>query len=127
MIIVENDCSARGRVVEDSYRQGAVQQKQSALLVFWQDAMITIRIPALWRATVGAKQVDVEAADVQAALDALIVRCPRLAGQLFDQAGRLHNGLNVFVNRESIRYRGNVSAKLHDGDEIYIVPMISGG
>jgi molybdopterin converting factor small subunit len=64
---------------------------------------------------------------VQAALEALVARFPRLAGRVFDEVGQLHNGLNVFVNREAIRYRGNMSARLHDGDEIYIVPMMAGG
>lgn len=89
--------------------------------------MITIRIPALWRATVGEAQVQVEAGDVQAALTALTGRCPRLARLMFDKEGQLQKSLQVFVNHEAIRYRGNVSAKLNDGDEIYIIPMMSGG
>ncbi len=104
-----------------------MQRIHSALLFGRQGMVITIRIPALWRATAGATQVHVEAADVQAALDALIASCPPLAGLMFDKEAQLQKSLQVFVNQEAIRYRGNVSAKLNDGDEIYIVPMISGG
>ncbi len=89
--------------------------------------MITIRIPALWRSEAGTPQVEVEAHDLRAALDALAARCPRLAARLFEAPGSLNASVHVFVNREAIRYHGNLSAPLNDGDEIYIVPMISGG
>jgi molybdopterin converting factor small subunit len=60
-------------------------------------------------------------------LAALVAGYPQLNAQLFDDDGRLHNGLELFVNREAIRFRGGWQAALNDGDEIYIVPMISGG
>jgi molybdopterin converting factor small subunit len=89
--------------------------------------MVTIRIPALWRSVVGAPQVEVEADDVEGALHALTARCPSLADCLFDAHGRPNKSLHLFVNREALRYHGDLSARLRDGDEVYIVPMISGG
>lgn len=89
--------------------------------------MVFIRIPALWRSVVGEPQVEVEAQTIDAALRALVARCPGLKVQLFDAHGRLHPGLHLFVNQEAIRFHGGLSAALNDGDEIYIVPMISGG
>jgi molybdopterin converting factor small subunit len=89
--------------------------------------VITIRVPALWRAAAGAAQLEVEAGDVKAALEALVARCPALTACLFDERGQLNNSLHLFVNRETIRLHGGLSAPLCDGDELYIVPMISGG
>lgn len=89
--------------------------------------MVIIQIPALWRSVVGEPQIEVDARDIDAALGALVARCPELNTQLFDEHGRLHTGLHLFVNREAIRFHGGLAAALKDGDEIYIVPMISGG
>jgi molybdopterin converting factor small subunit len=89
--------------------------------------MITIRIPALWRAAVGAAQIEIQAGDVRAALQALVERFPCLREQLFDPQGQPRPSLHLFVNRETIRFRGGMAAALCEGDELYIVPMISGG
>jgi molybdopterin converting factor small subunit len=35
--------------------------------------------------------------------------------------------LPVFVNGENIRYQNGMATELHDGDEVYIVPLITGG
>jgi len=89
--------------------------------------MITVRIPALWRAEAGVAQVAVEARDLQAALAALAARCPRLSARLFAADGGHNQSVQLFINREAIRYHGGFGAPLKDGDEIYIVPMLSGG
>ena len=89
--------------------------------------MITIRIPALWRAAVGAAQIEIQAGDVQAALQALADRFPCLRDELLDPQGQLRPSLHLFVNRETIRLRGGLAAALCEGDELYIVPMIAGG
>lgn len=89
--------------------------------------MVTIRIPGLWRSIVGAAAIEVEAGSVAAALRALVVQCPALNAKLFDAQGQPNPGLHLFVNQEAIRFRGGLAAGLNDGDEIYIVPMLSGG
>jgi molybdopterin converting factor small subunit len=41
--------------------------------------------------------------------------------------GKLRESLPVFVNGEHIRYKEGMETKLHNGDEVYIVPLITGG
>ncbi|MBL8056539.1 MAG: MoaD/ThiS family protein [Anaerolineales bacterium] len=89
--------------------------------------MVTIRIPNLWQPLTGTAQITVEAPSVEAALRVLAARCPALRARLFDAQGQLHGSLHVFVNQEAVHFRGGLAAALHDGDEIYIVPMLSGG
>ena len=40
---------------------------------------------------------------------------------------QLRGSLPVFVNDEHIRYKDGMETELSDGDEVYIVPLITGG
>jgi molybdopterin converting factor small subunit len=44
-----------------------------------------------------------------------------------DGDGHLRSSLPVFVNGEHIRYKDGMETELRDGDEVYIVPLITGG
>ena len=44
-----------------------------------------------------------------------------------DANGMLRGSLPVFVNGEHIRYKDGMETELRDGDEVYIVPLITGG
>ncbi len=90
--------------------------------------MVTVRIPTLWRAAAGgARQVELPDGSLADVLEALVERFPRLGPHLFDDKGQVGSAINLFVNQEHVRFRGGLSAPLRDGDEVYIVPMISGG
>ena len=41
--------------------------------------------------------------------------------------GQLRGSLPVFVNGEHIRYKDGMETELRTGDEVYIVPLITGG
>ncbi len=69
----------------------------------------------------------VHAPTVGAALHELAQHYPKLRAQLYNDNQEVNDGLNLFVNDEHIRYRGGLNAPLHDGDELYIVPLITGG
>jgi molybdopterin converting factor small subunit len=75
----------------------------------------------------GASQVEVTADSVWTALTALTRQHPQLRPQLFNDRQEVNEALNVFVNDEHVRFRGGLASPLHDGDEVYIVPMIAGG
>ena len=44
-----------------------------------------------------------------------------------DANGRIRETLTVFINGDHIRYRNGLETVLEAGDEIYIVPLITGG
>jgi molybdopterin synthase sulfur carrier subunit len=52
---------------------------------------------------------------------------PQIFQRLCDSNGQLRESLTVFVNGEHIRYRNGWETVLEEGDEIYIVPLITGG
>ncbi|MCU0604860.1 MAG: MoaD/ThiS family protein [Desulfobacterales bacterium] len=52
---------------------------------------------------------------------------PQLEADWCDERGRLRASLAVFVNGEHIRYRKGLRTELKDGDEVYVIPLITGG
>ncbi len=52
---------------------------------------------------------------------------PKVHANWCDGDGRLRSSLPVFVNGEHIRYKDGMQTELHNGDEVYIVPLITGG
>ena len=52
---------------------------------------------------------------------------PQIYQRLCDSKGHLRESFTVFVNGEHIRYRDGWETVLEEGDEIYIVPLITGG
>ena len=52
---------------------------------------------------------------------------PEIYQRLCDREGLLRESLTVFVNGDHIRYHEGLETHLENGDEIYIVPLITGG
>ena len=91
---------------------------------------VSILIPTPLRRYVGgAKSVEVEALTADGALAALAERAPELRKQLFDDAGKLRNFVNLYLGDKNVRdvapALGDVALK--DGDVLTIVPAIAGG
>jgi molybdopterin synthase sulfur carrier subunit len=90
--------------------------------------MVTIKIPSLWRsACQNEPVVQVPPGSLLQVLQATVERYPLLRQYLFTPQAEVHPALNFFVNREHVRYQGGLQADLRDGDEIHIVPLITGG
>ena len=76
---------------------------------------LTVALPADPPATVGD------------ALVRLSAQNPEALAAWTDDSGRLRESLQIFVNGESLRYRGGLDSPLADGDEVYVIPLIAGG
>ncbi len=70
--------------------------------------------------------VELEGATVGAVLEALHAQYPATAGKVIDK-GSLRRTLNVFLNNEDIRTLGGLAAPVKDGDDIAVIPTVSGG
>jgi len=60
-------------------------------------------------------------------LDALQEPYPGVHQRVIDELGSVRPHVNVFVNGESIRYLAGMSTPLGDGDEVWLLPAVSGG
>lgn len=89
---------------------------------------VQVRIPTpLRNLTNDAEVVEVEAATIGGAIEALQAQFPGIKERLVDEAGEVRRFVNVYVNEEDIRFLQNQDSPLKDGDEVSIIPAIAGG
>ncbi len=89
--------------------------------------MTRIRFHALFAERIGGvNTAEVEAGDVVGALHALTDRYPDLARLVWLGEGVVNPVMAIFVNDRQVRGE-ELSAPLQPGDQIEIIPAISGG
>ena len=60
-------------------------------------------------------------------LDSLSGSYPGVHHRVVDEVGSLRPHVNVFVNGENIRHLSGLATTLREGDEVWLLPAISGG
>jgi sulfur-carrier protein len=89
---------------------------------------ITIHVPRELRGYCkGASELILSAPSVRAILDELERRHPSLYRGICDDTGAVRRHVNLFVNKDHIRDRNGLDTALVPGDEIIILPAVSGG
>jgi MoaD family protein len=83
--------------------------------------------PSLRRWSEGRERVEVAGATVREALASLFTAHPGLRDRVINEAGALRPHVNVFVGGESIRFSDGLETAVRDGDELHILPAVSGG
>jgi sulfite reductase beta subunit-like hemoprotein/molybdopterin converting factor small subunit len=87
-----------------------------------------VRIPGmLLSATGGADVVEVEARTVGGILEELRRRFPLLASEILGPDGAIVASINLFVGEEDFRAIGGLDAPVGPGQELTILPALSGG
>lgn len=78
----------------------------------------------------GASTVKVvveDPATVAAALDALGMLHPAVERRIRDEQGHLRRHVNIFVDGQELRRLGGTELRLSGGEEVLVLPAISGG
>ena len=89
---------------------------------------VTIHVPGPLRGyCAGVAELSVAAATVRAALNALEQSQAVLYRNVCDETGTVRRHLNVFVNTTHIRDLNGIETPLAEGDEVTILPAVSGG
>jgi molybdopterin synthase sulfur carrier subunit len=90
--------------------------------------MPTVHLPAaLSGHAAGRRRVEIDGTTVGGVLAALGRAHPGVGQRVLDDRGVLRRHVNVFVNGESIRYLKGSETPVGDGDEVWILPAVSGG
>ncbi|TXK62353.1 MoaD/ThiS family protein [Alkalisalibacterium limincola] len=89
---------------------------------------VNVRIPPALRAfTGGLDELSVQADTVTELVGALDRRHPGLAARLLSPEGGLRPYVNVFIDQDNVRQREGLSARLHEGAVVSILPAVAGG
>lgn len=89
---------------------------------------VTVQVPGpLQRYCGGASELEMEAPTVRALLDEIQRRHPPLHRSVCDDTGAVRRHVNLFVNKAHMRDREGLDTVLKDGDEVFILPAVSGG
>lgn len=89
---------------------------------------IEIKIPTpLRKFTANAESVEVAGSTVGEALSALTDAHPELKNKIFDDEGKVRRFVNIYANKDDIRFQDQLETAVADGDAISIVPAIAGG
>lgn len=88
----------------------------------------TIHIPTpLQKLCDNERRLETSGETVGAALDEIYLQYPFMEDRITDANGDVRKSLNIYVNEENIRFLKNLGTPLKDGDEVTILPAISGG
>ena len=92
---------------------------------------VTVRLPgALRELAGGAQALEVEVAGpatIRTLLDALGAGWPAIERRIRDETGVLRRHVNMFLGETNVRDLGGQDASLADGDEVHVIPAVSGG
>jgi molybdopterin synthase sulfur carrier subunit len=96
---------------------------------------VRVRVPTQLRDLVaGAAVVEISvgtdadrAATVATVLDALASQHPALERRIRDELGRTRPHVNLFVAADNVRDRDGPATPIHTGEELSIIPAVSGG
>ena len=89
---------------------------------------VTVRIPTpLRKITKDLDVVEAGGGDLAAIIADLETNYPGIKDRVVDEAGEIRRFVNVFVNGEDVRFLDGLTTAVGEGDEISIVPAVTGG
>jgi len=92
--------------------------------------LVSLHLPgALRQYAGGSRRLELApgGATVAELLEALGGAYPGVHQRVVDELGSLRPHVNVFVNGENIRHLSGLATSLGEGDEVWLLPAISGG
>jgi molybdopterin synthase sulfur carrier subunit len=89
---------------------------------------VAVRIPTILRRyTDGAQVVQAEGNTIKDVFVFLEDHYPGIGTRLIDTHGGVHRFVNVFVGDDDVRYLEGLDTPIREGDEVTIIPAVSGG
>jgi molybdopterin synthase sulfur carrier subunit len=83
--------------------------------------------PALRKRADHQARLQVEGTTIREIIEALERRFPGIRFNLCDETGELRPYVNIFIEKENIRYLQGLDTPIHTEGRIYILPSVAGG
>ncbi|MEM1537969.1 MAG: ubiquitin-like small modifier protein 1 [Thermoproteota archaeon] len=91
-------------------------------------ARVKVKFYGVLAEAVQRKEADVEASSLHQLLNTLSIKCgSSFREKIYNEDGTLRRFVNIYVNGKNIRFLHGVNTKLSDGDEVLLIPAVSGG
>jgi molybdopterin synthase sulfur carrier subunit len=88
---------------------------------------VSVKLPPYFQDIAqGQKVVEVNGSTVREMIDDLEKKYPGMKAHILDRKGRLQGYVEIFVN-DDVVYPEGTSMPVHDGDEVEIAMIVSGG
>jgi molybdopterin synthase sulfur carrier subunit len=89
---------------------------------------VKLRLLATLATAIGRKEFETEASTLKEALDALTEEYgEEFKTRIFDTSGNPKRVIKIYVNGKDIRFLNKLDTLLNDGDEVLILPAVTGG
>jgi molybdopterin synthase sulfur carrier subunit len=108
-------------LVADSFYNGKMVEMARGMTV-------TLLVPGPLRGYCGgASELPISAPSVRGALEEIERAQPSLYRNICDETGAVRRHINIFVNASHMRDRDGLDTALVPGDEVIVLPAVSGG
>jgi len=89
---------------------------------------VKLRLLATLATVAGKKEVETEASTLKGALDTLTAEYgDKFKTKIFDATGNPKRVIKIYVNGKDVRFLNQLDTLLNDGDEVLIIPAVTGG
>jgi MoaD family protein len=89
---------------------------------------VKLRLLATLATAIGRNEVETEASSLNEALYALTAEYgDKFKTKIFDATGNLKRQIKIYVNGKDIRFINHLDTSLKDGDDVLIIPAVTGG
>jgi MoaD family protein len=89
---------------------------------------VRLRLLATLATAIGRKELETEASTLKGALDALTSEYGnKFKTKVFDETGKPRRQIKIYVNGKDIRFLNKLDTLLNEGDEVLILPAVTGG
>lgn len=89
---------------------------------------IKVIIPTPLRSlTGGTGEVEADGRTLSELIDDLERRYPGIKERLCEETGQVRRFINVYIDKEDVRFLNGLETEISDGTEVSILPAIAGG
>ena len=89
---------------------------------------VKLRLLSTLATAIGKKELETEASTLKEALNALTAEYgDKFKTKIFDTAGNPKRVIKIYVNGKDVRFLNHLDTELNDGDEVLILPAVTGG
>jgi sulfur-carrier protein len=91
-----------------------------------QDA-VTVTFAASLQRHISCPPQKISAASLREVLNAALMAAPDLSHYIFDDQGNIRKHVAVFINRDMLQNRADLTQTLNAGDQVLVVQALTGG